>query len=249
MRCAPTWFVAVASLVVPSVALAGAGFQVNEIDFSGMFSPSGTPRGGGIFFPNAYQLPDGNNFPPSPMQIQANPDLEFDSYVAFGGRPATAGALAFSPPETPAGFTATAGFFDTGDSLQGAVFASQVQPGNSQVNPATSRESFFFARITIPTESIISGSIEVDIVGEDGPTFYTIDLTPPGADMGMRGFREFRVYGQKTEENKELPLPFEEGRGTTGFFDVYDFYIELVPAPGAVALFGVGALTLTRRRR
>ena len=65
-----------------------------------------------------------------------------------------------------------------------------------------------------------------------------------------RGFREFNVFGQKSQTNKELPL-FATSRGTqqTGFFDVYDFYIVQVPTPGAMALMGVSGLALLRRRR
>lgn len=237
------------SVLTPALQAGFQPFGVNAIYFGDQFIPA---RGTGIFSPQPfYQTPFGNNFPPSPDQIIELPETEFDSYVAFGGAPSNESSLGIAPPNTPMGFDDATGFFEpTNQGVGGAVFAG-TNPGQSRLNSFFNREAFFFARLTVPTDVTPGGSIAFDIQGQEGTLFETIELIgASGPGPVSRGFREFRVFGQKTETNKELPL-FAANRGDqqTGFFDVYDFYIVQVPTPGALSLVGVGALALRRRRR
>ncbi|GAB4545800.1 MAG: hypothetical protein Tsb0013_03930 [Phycisphaerales bacterium] len=231
-----------------------AGFvNIDQFLVTGVYlDDSNIPaRGTGIFFDaEAYQTPFGTNFPPRPIDILEIPETEFDSYVAFGGTPADVMTSGIAPPMTPDGFDDATGFFEQPGTIGGALFASEV-PGASQVNPASGRESFFFARLTLPAGTMPGGSVGFDIIGEEGTRFAPVEIVDPDlpGDVTFRGFREFKVVAQRTERDRELPI-FADGRGNTALFDVYDFYIELVPAPGAAfTFFGAGAFALVRRRR
>ncbi len=246
MRRTHLWTALVGAAVFTPALHAGlAPFQVSGVFLDDSSFPV---RGTGIFFDSdSYQVPFGNNFPPSVGNVKEFPELEFDSYVAFGGQPSTVNRAAIAPRATPVGFDENNGFFE-GGSIGGAVLTGGGADGLSEINPHTGLESFFFARLVVPTDIPVTGLVGVDIVGEGGIEFYPVEIFDPNA-VGGRGFREFRVVGQKTDTAKELPL-FSAGRGTaTGLFDVYDFYVELVPAPGAAALLGLSGLTLIRRRR
>ncbi len=239
-----------ASVIAPTLYAGPASgtFSVNAIYFDTSAFPG---RGGGIgsSFDPAYQASGGNNFPPSTGAIFENPVLEFDTYVAFGGQPSNESTAAITPPATPPGFDANNGFFDDNTRFSGAIFSGPGGAGLSEINPVTGVQSFFFARLTLPQGSEPSGVIAIDILGEVTNVF-DIQLFDPaaGAGMGSRGFREFRVVGQKTLSDVELPTSARSS-GATALFDVYDFYIELVPAPGAAAVLGLSGLTLVRRRR
>ena len=233
---------------------------------SDVFLDSGSfeGRGGfGIFFDaNAYQVPFASNYGPSSTFIDEVPDVEFDSYVAFGGAPSTLDNEAITPPATPEGFDEFSGFFEQPGTIGGALFSNQ-EPGQSQVNPASGLQSFFFARLTLPAGVQPGGSIGVNTTEFAETLFLSVEVIDPFSDgettepdpaivpRGFPEFREFAVRARKTESEKELTVFSTTSIGQpTALFDVYDFYIEIVPAPGAAAgMLALGAMTLTRRRR
>lgn len=224
--------------------LAPGQFEVDGITLSNVAGP------GGLFVsaPGAYQAFLGNNFPPSPAIIVETPEAEFDSYVAFGGSPSTVNGAAPSPPDTPAGFDDEIGFFDSSTAVEGALFDLEGRESFSQINPASDRQSFFFARLTLPVGQIVTGQVFIDLPQFDQMVLPIEQFDPERPGSG-RGFSEFRVISQKTRKN--VPLPSQiPARGDTELFDVFDLYVEYVPAPGtgaAFALFGLAGAT--RRRR
>ncbi len=236
-----------ATLFVPALALAQiAGpppaFNVSEVNFS--------DDGNSINFAQAYQNPQGNNFPPNPGAIADVPLLAFDSYVAFGDLPASVDNFGAIPPMVPSGFGANDGFFDQPGQLEGFVAGS----GNSVEVPFSEFEVFFFARLTVPAGTLVRGQVSFEADGElftEAIEQFEPDI--PGAIGRERGFREFRVVASKTQS--QVPLPagsFSTARGPQGeaeLADVFDLYIQQIPTPGAASILGLSGLALLRRRR
>ncbi len=227
---------------------AAPAFRITEIGFGGESGP-------GIMFDSAYQDPNGTNFPPTPGNTSEFEQLQFDSYVALGGSPVTPDSAAFAPDVVDPGFDAQNGYFDEQGLLRGRVFSDNGTP--SLINPLSGRESVFFARLTVPTGTFITGTVSFTTV-EFGALELPIEFVDasgtPTIDDPSRGFREFKVVSQKTESRKALNVfsESEVARGlpfTTELFDVYDLYIEQVPAPGAASLLGLAGLAALRRRR
>lgn len=226
-------------------------FFVESIDFGAGLDG----RGLGIFLEEpSFQSPVGSNFPPSPSLIGNFPQVEFDSYVAFGGEPSNGEVGGIAPPVTPDGFGEFEGFFDSPFALDGALGAGE-EPGESQINFNSGLQSFFFARLTLPAGSEPIGGIQYEIVGEQEPVFSIIEVvddTVGSISQPGRGFPEFRytTSARRTAKNVALNTSSLGIAGDTALFDVYDLYIELVPAPGAATAFlAVAGMGLTRRRR
>ena len=229
-----------------------APFFVESIDFGTGLDG----RGIGIFLEEpSFQSPFGSNFAPSASLIQEIPEVEFDSYVAFGGAPSNAEVGGIAPPVTPEGFGEFEGFFDNPFSLDGALGAGE-EPGQSRINPNSGLQTFFFARLTLPAGTEPIGGIEIQIQGEEQPIFAFVEVVDDtGGDPGTipgRGFPEFSfgTTARRTSKDVELSLSQLGIAGDTALFDVYDLYIELVPTPGAATAFlAVAGMGLTRRRR
>ena len=250
MKATPLIACAGAVALCASVAIAqnaAPAFRVNEIRCGGDGST-------GIFFDGLYQDPNGTNFPPSPGNTAELPQLQYDSYVAMGGSPVTPDTTAFAPDVIDSGFNADSGYFDEDGVLQGRI--TREIGAVSRINPLSGRESVFFARLTEPVDTFISGSITfttLEFGTFEAPIEFFDASDEPGFEETSRGFREFRVVSQKTQSRKALEVFTTEspnrGNSNIEFFDVYDLYIEQVPTPGTASLLGIAGIAALRRRR
>lgn len=128
-------------------------------------------------------------------------------------------------------------------------------------NATGGRSSFdgvFVGRFTIQAGASLSGGMLFNTVDPSSPTnFFGAHIALDGAGVAFNttngvqvlGLRSYRVGSRDiqnpsdaTNEGVNVGTPF-------GLADVYDLWVQVIPTPGALALFGIGGLTLIRRRR
>lgn len=195
-----------------------------------------------------YQHPQGGNFPPAAEAISEEPGLEYDSYVALGGSPSTFGYTGRAPWMTLGG-SQYAGFFgpnntpiknnDWSRPLNHLWFAPGVHapPGTtvySAPSPHSGLQSVFVARLTIPRGSALTGpSVYVGLQTLESNTLAGYQLTLNGP---THFFPIFANSTPPTEATYKLSAYLAAQPTISGFgdADVYDLYVEAVPAQQAV---------------
>lgn len=130
----------------------------------------------------------------------------------------------------------------------------------SGINPINGRDAVFIAQFTVNRGSTLSGSIILSNFLAAG-TFVDIPLTLNGPEVIGEAtpgvFRPFVLRSYLVATNDDLSHSRSGGNAGTGVgnsqrfgaADVYHLWIEIVPAPGAAAAFGLAGLVAIRRRR
>jgi hypothetical protein len=130
----------------------------------------------------------------------------------------------------------------------------------SGINPINGRDGVFIAQLTVNRGSTLSGTVLFANLLSQG-VFVNIPLTLNGPEVIGEAtpgvFRPFvlRSYLVATNENLSHSRSGRNagtGVGNSqrfGAADVYHLWIEIVPAPGAAAAFGLAGLVAIRRRR
>jgi hypothetical protein len=130
----------------------------------------------------------------------------------------------------------------------------------SGINPINGRDGVFIAQLTVNRGSTLSGSIL--LANRVSPSvFVNIPLTLNGPEVIGQAtpgvFRPFVMRSYLVATNEDLSHSRSGGNAGTGVgnsqrfgaADVYHVWIEIVPAPGATAAFGLAGLVAIRRRR
>jgi hypothetical protein len=133
----------------------------------------------------------------------------------------------------------------------------------SGINPLNGRDAIFLAQFTVNRGARLSGSFDVTLAIRNGSSTteskfpLTIDgpaslvVTAPNVRQSM----VLRTYLVATNDNLSHSRSggnLGTGSGSTqrfGAADVYHMWLEVVPAPGGVALAGLAGLACVRRRR
>lgn len=230
--------------MVAAPTLAGDGaFVALNIDAGGMAGALGQAVSANAI----YQHPSGGNFPPAAEAISEDPDLEYDSYVALGGSPSTFGYTGRAPWMTLGG-SQYYGFFgaqgapiknnDWTRPLNHIWFAPGIHapPGTtvySAANPHSNLQSVFVARLTVARGATLTGqSVYVGLQTLETGTLagYTFTLNGP-----TQFFPIFTNSTPPTEATYRLSAYRAAQPTIPGFgeADVYDLYVEAVPAQQA----------------
>lgn len=234
--------------MVAAPVLAGDGsFVALNIDAGGMAGALGQTVSATSNV--IYQHPQGSNFPPAAEAIAEEPDLEYDSYVALGGAPSSFGYTGRAPWMTLGG-SQYHGFFgaqgaaiknnDWSRPLNHIWFAPGIYapPGStvySAANPHSGLQSVFVARLTVPRGSTPAGpSVYVGLQTLESSTLagYLLTLNGP-----TQFFPIFANSTPPAEATYRLSAYISAQPTIPGFgdADVYDLFVEAVPAQQASA--------------
>jgi len=227
--------IAPCAVVIAASGAAAAPFTLQSV--STLMADGGSPIqiSSGAYFQHNV----GSDTAPGGAQFGAFPSLEFDSYVTISGPGPTtttydAPAVSITPGGGFAGGALEAGWFLVGGSA-------------SQINPHSGFDAVFIARLAVPTGVLpMSEGVTFQAMGEPVETQpLTLQGSPPKGDGGGKdGGRVFKVNGYQTGFNIVL-----NANAKTGAYDVWDIYVEDIPAPGVASLLGLAGLAGCRRRR
>jgi hypothetical protein len=130
----------------------------------------------------------------------------------------------------------------------------------SGINPANGREGIFLAQLTVNRGATLSGGGDVELL----TSFGVVDSKPMVLDGAQVVFqtapgvfqplvlRSYLVASLDNVSHSRSGGNTGSGTGGTQRFgnaDVYHIWVEVVPAPTAVAAFGLAGLAGLRRRR
>lgn len=130
----------------------------------------------------------------------------------------------------------------------------------SGINPLNGRDAVFIAQLTVNRGSTLSGTVRFVNLLSQGVS-VNIPLTLDGPEVIGEAtpgvFRPFVLRSYLVATNDDLSHSRSGGNQGTGVgnsqrfgaADVYHIWIEIVPAPGAAAAFGLAGLVASRRRR
>lgn len=162
---------------------------------------------------------------------------ESQGYSTSGSNP----AVDFTPPNTlqTITFTKTSGNFIALSS--GAAFVSSGTQGVvTQGNSTLTFNTLVAAVGVMVNRSDVAQVITVDLEGAEDVTFNMQSTGPTG--------RSF--FGYTSDSANIRAVSFNQGLTTNQFgFDDVAFSYSPVPEPGSLALLGLGALCVARRRR
>jgi hypothetical protein len=131
-------------------------------------------------------------------------------------------------------------------------------PVASALNPRSGQHGVFIAQLTLKREASLGGGIVLNLLTAPGITSSAaLALNGPAVSIetspGVFEFVHLRSYvvasnpdlGHSRSGGNEGPTPSQR----FGAADVWHLWIEVVPSPGAVGAFVLGAIGAARRRR
>lgn len=119
-------------------------------------------------------------------------------------------------------------------------------------------DGIFVGRFTIKAGESLSGGMLFNFVDPTSPTGFSgamLALDGPGVAVGttggvqVMGLRSYRVTTVDIQNASAATSDGVNDGNPFGMADSYDLWVQLIPAPGTLALAGLGGIAAIRRRR